>query len=91
MKHGDSSVDIATGTGWTARVRFSAVKVPSLLHSVQTDSGPTQLPIQWLAGVLSVGVKLQEREADHSPPCSAEVKNGGVIFPLPHMSSWHSA
>jgi hypothetical protein len=29
----DSSVDIATG--WTARVRFSAVEDFSLLHSVQ--------------------------------------------------------
>jgi hypothetical protein len=31
------------------------------------------------------------RVADHSPPSSAEVKNGGAIPPLPHMSSWHSA
>jgi hypothetical protein len=30
-------------------------------------------------------------EADHSPPSSAEVKNGGARPPLPHMSSWHSA
>jgi hypothetical protein len=30
-----------------------------------------------------------ECESDHSPPCSAEVKNGGAIYPLPHMSSWH--
>jgi hypothetical protein len=26
------------------------------------------------------------READHSPPSSAEVKNGGAIPPLPNMS-----
>jgi hypothetical protein len=31
------------------------------------------------------------READYSPPSSAEVKKGGAILPLPHTSSWHSA
>jgi hypothetical protein len=30
-------------------------------------------------------------EAAHSPPSSAEVKNGGAIPPLPHIPSWHSA
>jgi hypothetical protein len=37
--------------------------------------GPTQPPIQWLPGALSLGVKWPGREADHSPPCTAEVKN----------------
>jgi hypothetical protein len=37
-------------------------------------TGPTQLPIQWVPGALSLGVKRPEREADHSPPSSAEVK-----------------
>jgi hypothetical protein len=31
----------------------------------------------------SPGLKRQESEADHSPPSSAEVKNGGDISP-PH-------
>jgi hypothetical protein len=35
---------------------------------------PTQPPIQWVPGALSLGVKRQGREADHSPPSSAEVK-----------------
>jgi hypothetical protein len=48
--------------------------------------GPTQPSIQWVPGV-----KWQGREADHSPPSNAEVKNGGAIPPLPHMPSWHSA
>jgi hypothetical protein len=42
-------------------------------------------------GPLSQGVKQQGREADHSPPFSAEIKNGGAILALPHMSSWHYA
>jgi hypothetical protein len=37
--------------------------------------GPTQPPIQWTPGALSVGVKRPGREADHSPPSSVEVKN----------------
>jgi hypothetical protein len=39
-------------------------------------------------GLLTQGVKRPGCEADHSPPSSAEVKNGGAIPPLPHMSSW---
>jgi hypothetical protein len=37
--------------------------------------GPTQPRIQWVPGALSLGVKRPEREADHSPPSSSEVKN----------------
>jgi hypothetical protein len=36
--------------------------------------GPTQ-PIYWEPGALSLAVKRPERESDHSPPSSAEVKN----------------
>jgi hypothetical protein len=36
--------------------------------------GPTQPPIQWAQGALSTGIKRPGREADHSPPTSAEVK-----------------
>jgi hypothetical protein len=37
--------------------------------------GPTQPPIQWVPGALSLGVKRPGCEADHSPPSVAEVKN----------------
>jgi hypothetical protein len=36
--------------------------------------GSTQSPTQWVPGALSPGVKRPRREADHSPPASAEVK-----------------
>jgi hypothetical protein len=36
--------------------------------------GPTQPPIQWVPGAPSLEVKRSRREADHSPPSSAEVK-----------------
>jgi hypothetical protein len=35
-----------------------------------------QPPIQWVPGDLTVGVKRPGREADLSPPSSADVKNG---------------
>jgi hypothetical protein len=37
--------------------------------------GPTQPPIQCVPGALSLGVKRPEREADRSPPSSADVRN----------------
>jgi hypothetical protein len=43
----------------------------------------------WLE--VALGVNRLVREADHSPWSSAEVKNGGAIPPLPHMSSWCGA
>jgi hypothetical protein len=57
--------------------RFSTASRPALW--------PTQPPIQWVPGTLSPGVKRQGREADHSPPSSAEVKNDGATPPLPHV------
>jgi hypothetical protein len=40
----------------------------------RTALGPTQPPIQWVPGALSLGVNWPGREADHSLPSSAEVK-----------------
>jgi hypothetical protein len=33
-------------------------------------------------------VKRQGHEADHSPPSSAEIKNGAPVSSHPNMSSW---
>jgi hypothetical protein len=52
---------------------------------------PTQPPIQWVPGALSLGVKRPGCEADHSPPSTAEVKVPGVIPPLPNTPSWRDA
>jgi hypothetical protein len=44
-----------------------------------TASGPvlgsTQPPIQWVSGAFTPRVKRPEREADHSSPSRAEIKN----------------
>jgi hypothetical protein len=36
---------------------------------------PTQPPIQWVLGAISLEVKRPGREANHSPPSTAKVKN----------------
>jgi hypothetical protein len=82
----DSSVDIMSGyrldspdlTPGSARV---------LLSMSRMALEPTQPPNKCVLGALSPEEKLQGREADHSPPSSAEVKNGVAIPPLPLMSS----
>jgi hypothetical protein len=47
--------------------------------------GPTQPPIQWVPGALSLGIKRPGREADHSPPSSAEVKNAWSYTSTPPL------
>jgi hypothetical protein len=49
----------------------------------------TQPPIQWVPGALSLGVKRPLREADHSPPSSAEVKKWVELYlHSPNTPSW---
>jgi hypothetical protein len=53
---------------------------------------PTQLPIQWVPGALSLGVKQLGCEGDHSPPSSAEVKECMELYlHFPDIPSWHGA
>jgi len=40
----------------------------------RTALGPTHPPNQWVPGTLSLGAKRPGREADNSPPSSAEFK-----------------
>jgi hypothetical protein len=44
--------------------------------------GSTQPYIHCLSWSVSLGVKQQGHEADHSPPGSAKLKNGGAILHL---------
>jgi hypothetical protein len=54
--------------------------------------GPTQPPIQWVVGAISMGVKRPGREADHSPPSSAEVKERVELYlHYPNTPSWRGA
>jgi hypothetical protein len=50
----------------------------------RTALGPTQPPIKWvLPGALTPGVKRPVREANHSSPSSAEVKNARSYTSIP--------
>jgi hypothetical protein len=58
----------------------------------RTALGPTQPPIQWVPGALSLGVKQPGREADHSPPSSAEVKECAELYlHSPNTPPWRGA
>jgi hypothetical protein len=72
----DSAVGTATAYGLDDRGVGNRVPVGSRIFSTSSGPamGPTQPPIQWVPGALSLGVKRQGREADHSPPTSVEVR-----------------
>jgi hypothetical protein len=65
----NSSVGIETGYGRDCRISIRG-RGKNFLFSVASKPSlePTQSPIQWLPGV-----KRPWREADHSPPTTAEV------------------
>jgi hypothetical protein len=56
------------------------------LHTAQTGSGAHPASVRYPRGP-----RLKGCEAGHSPPSSAEVKNGGALPPHLHMSSWPTA
>jgi hypothetical protein len=58
------------------------------LHVVQTSSEAHPVTYPMSIGGSFPGIKRKGREADHSPPSSAEVKNDGAVTPLPSTCSW---
>jgi hypothetical protein len=75
----DSVVGIATGYGLDDRGVGVRLLVGSRIFSSPRRPGrlwgPPNLLSNGYRGALSPGVKRPGREADHSPPASAEVKN----------------
>jgi hypothetical protein len=62
------------------------------LHVVQNGSGTHPASYPMGTGGFSPEVKQMDREADHSPPTSAEVKkNVDLYIHSPHTPSWRSA
>jgi hypothetical protein len=62
--------------GWIIGVRFPAeAGIFPFVTTFRPALGPTHPPIQGIPGALFPAVKRPGREADHSPPSSAEVKN----------------
>jgi hypothetical protein len=85
---------VGTGTGYGLDGRGlipGREKRFFLLHSVQNGSGAQSASYPMDTGCSFPGGEPTGREADHSPPSSADVKNGGVITSLPHMSPWPGA
>jgi hypothetical protein len=74
----DSSIGTALGYGLDDRmvgVPFTTGAENSLFDTLTRPAlGLAQPPIQWAPGALSLGVTRPGREADHSPPSSADVQ-----------------
>jgi hypothetical protein len=82
----DSVVGTATGYGLDDLGVGVQVPVGSRIFSSPRRAlalGPTKPSIQWIPGALSPGVKRPRREADHSPPTSAEAKNMWIYTSTP--------
>jgi hypothetical protein len=81
-----------SATGWTIGVLgFDSQQGLGIFFTTasRTVLRPTQPPIQWVPEALSLGVKRQGREADHSPPSSAEVKKCVELYiHSPNRPSW---
>jgi hypothetical protein len=56
------------------------------MHIKSDYLGPTQTRNQWVPEALSPGVKWPEREANHSPPASTEVKKSWIYTSTPCMA-----
>jgi hypothetical protein len=87
----DSSIGIVPGYGLDDWGLIPGKGKIFLFSSLNWLWGPPSLLPNGYWGLFPRGVKQQGREADHSPPSSAKVKNSGAIPPLPNMSSWHNA
>jgi hypothetical protein len=84
--------------GYESNNRAIGIRFPSwtrdlsFLHSVQTYSGNRLVTIQWVPEILSPWVQRPGREADHSPPFTAENKNAcssASVIPYVFMK-WRS-
>jgi hypothetical protein len=87
FRSGNSSVGTATSWGLDDREVGCRVLVGSRIFSslrrLDRLWGSTQPPIQGVPGALSLGVKRQGSEADHSLPASAEVKKMWIYTSTP--------
>jgi hypothetical protein len=96
MMHNFSFKYFSWATGWTIEVLGFDSRLGQGIFLFTTASrtalGPTQPPIQWLPEALSLGIKRTGREADHSPPSIAEVKEWVELYLHPQyaFTAWCS-
>jgi hypothetical protein len=88
-----SSVGIAIGYGLDDRgsILDSSKRFISIPQHSDRRWRPSNLLPNGYQAFFSLGVKRPGLEANHSPPCSAEIKNGDAIPPLPKTCSWRFA
>jgi len=79
--------DVIFNTVFKTSLPFSNVTVIGRILGIflfttasRTALGPTQPPIQWIPAALSLRVKRQGLEADHSRPSSAEAKEWEELY-----------
>jgi hypothetical protein len=81
----NSSIGTPMGYGFDGRGSTAGRnREYSLLHSVQASSGAHLALYAMDTGGSFSGVKRPGHEAHHSPPSSAEVKNGEATTSLSH-------
>jgi hypothetical protein len=74
--------------GWMARVPFPLwLNFIFLRVHIGSVANPASYPVG--TGSDFLGINRPGREANHSSPPSAVVKNGGAIPPLPLTILWH--
>jgi hypothetical protein len=78
----NTTSSLVTEELWFDSRRGKEMFLPSKLS--RPALGPTHPPIQLTPAELSQGVKLPEREADHSPPSSTKF---GAVPPHPRTPS----
>jgi hypothetical protein len=93
VKSWDSSLGVVMGYGLDDHRGLIPGSCKIFLYSITSRPGvgPTQPPIHWVLGALSLEVKWLGHEAGQLPPSGAEVKNIGAIPTVPHMFSRVSA
>jgi hypothetical protein len=87
----ESAVGIATGSRLDGRGVGVCIPARGNIFLISTGYGAHPASYSMGTGDYSPRVKCPGREDQHSPPSSAEVKNGGAIPPLPDTSSWRGA
>jgi hypothetical protein len=94
QKSRDSSVGIATRllAGRSGVLGFDSRRglgMFLLTTATRTALGPTQHPIQWVPGALSLRIKRPDCEANHIPSSNAEVKEWVELYlHSPNTPSW---
>jgi hypothetical protein len=88
LRSRDSSVNTATGyrLGGRGSIPGRGKRFFSNPQRLDRLWGPPSILCNGYLGLFYPGANWQGRKADHSPPSTAEIKNGGAIPQFPFMS-----